>query len=486
MASIPNLPVVVDLSTVTATKNGGVGPAEPYLLTVFFQLDGGTMRIETRADGKLVLRGEPVVRRTNSRHGNLPQIRDGETVPVPDSVGRFATTMRPIPLPGSLGDLVVGGASGAVGMLYVLAEQDGLPDHAILAAYDTLVEEFTKELRKIRDGIVIDPANPATNPFTVSEEVKKAITERIAAKVRDTILKNTFLVLNADDILGSDVLVFTEAGLLADRSQPFSKRFDEGVPGDWTVRGSATATLPTDFARRRRVTLDLDKLTCVTANESGLAGPDEPYLWNLFFTIDGSTVSLGNNFRLAGTAVVVGSPGSQGNLGVDPVSAGQTIQIPDAVGRFAPQLDLIPFPPLLRGSLVGGISGVIGCVSVLLERDLVSADAAEAGHQAFNAEVTRVLNELIPTLGVGNATPSPADLEALSGRIGQKVRAAILEEGNILEDLFAALDPDDVVGFQVRLFTHTSLLDDPQQPITATFDQAGHYDLTGSVSATPA
>lgn len=481
MPTIPNVPVVLDLSTVTATRNGGLGAAEPYLLTVPFQLDGTSMRIVARADGKLVLRGDPIVRRTASRHGNIAPIRDGETKPVPDSVGRFTTTMRPIPLPGDLGDLVVGGASGVVGMVYVLNEQDGLSDAAVLAGYDTLVDQFTAELRKVVNAIVIDPANPGTNPFTIGEEVKAAITERISAKVRATILANSGLVFNPDDPIGSDVLVFTEASLVADPSQPFSKRFDEGVPGDWTVRGSATATVPADFARRRRVTLDLDKLTCVTPTEVG----DKPYLWNAVFTIDGTGVSLGPDLRLRGTAAVLTHEGSHGDLGPGPVVAGQVVPIPDAIGRFTPVLDLIPFPIGLRDSLVGGISGVVGCVSVLLEQDLVADDPAEAGHRAFNAEVKRALDELIPTLGVGNATPRPDDLAALGERIGRKVREAILEEGNVLEDFFAGLDPDDVVGFRVLLFTHAGLLEDPQQTVTVTFDQTGRYALTTTVTASP-
>ncbi|PWK86974.1 hypothetical protein C8D88_104135 [Lentzea atacamensis] len=481
MATVPNLPVVLDLSTVTATKNGGIGPAEPYFLTVFFQVDGTTMKIVQRADGKLVLQGEPVIRRTASRHGNMPQMRDGETKPIPDSVGRFVTSMRPIPLSGDLGELVVGGASGVVGMLYVLNEEDGLSDEAILAGYDTLVRQFTAELKKVIAGIVIDPGSPGTNPFTISEEVKQAITERITAKVKATVLANSGLILNPDDPIGSDVVIYTEAALLADPVQQFGKRFDEGVPGDWTVRGSVTATVPADFPRRRRVILDLGKLACVTPTDP--VGGDEPYMWNVFFTIDGSTVTLGENLKLAGTAAIVTTPGSHGNLTANGVSEGQTVEVPDSIGRFAPLLDLIRFPASLRDSLVGGVSGVIGCVSVLLDQDLVADDPAEAGHRAFNAEIKRVLDELIPTLGVGNASPSPDDLAALSGQIGEKVRAAILEEGNVLEDLFAGVDPDDVIGFKVLLFTHAALLADPEQTLTVSFNENGHYDLTATVTA---
>ena len=130
-------------------------------------------------------------------------------------------------------------------------------------------------------------------------------------------------------------------------------------------------------------------------------------MWNVFFTIDGSTVSLRDDLRLRGQAAVTPTPGSHGNLRAGGVAAGQTIEVPDAVGRSTVVLDLVNLPPNLSGALVGGVSGVAGCVSVLLEQNLVAAEAAEAGHQAFNAEIKRILDEIIPTLGVGNVSPSP-------------------------------------------------------------------------------
>jgi hypothetical protein len=488
--SIPALPVVLDISSVKATRNGGVGPAEPYLLTVFFKVDGETMRVVPRADGKLVLAGDPVVRRTDSRHGNLPPVRDGQTVAVPDRVGRAQLRLQPIPLPGALGDAVVGGASGVAGVVYVLAEQDKSPDDAILAGYNALVNQLTAELRALVGSIVVDPATPGASPLTISEPVIEGITARVSTKVKQAVkaasgpFQKLAQALNKDDIIGNEVLLLTEAGLIADRAQSGTTDFrGPDVRGDWTVSWSATATVPADFTRRRRVTIDLDKLTCVSPGE--VAG-DEPYLWNAFFTVDGTTVTLRDSLRLAGRAAVTTTPGSHRNLEPGGVGAGQTVHIPDPVGRTTMVLDLIRFPASVSGSLVGGVSGVAGCVSVLLEQDLVADSAAEAGHQAFNAEVTRILDELIPTLGLGNVTPSPEDLAAASGRIAEKVREAVLEEGNILQDLFAGADADDVVGFNVFLFPHKALLAEPRATITATYGDAGRYQVAGTVTAVPA
>lgn len=357
--TIPALPVTLDISTVKATKNGGIGPAEPYLLTVFFKIDGETMKIVQRTDGKLGLTGEPVVRRTDSCHGDLPAIRDGQTVGVPDKVGRTTFALQPIPLPGTLGEAVVGGASGIAGVLYVLAEEDNSPDDAILAGYKALVDQLTVELRALVRSIVVDPAAPGASPFVITDEIKAEITERITVRVTQAVkaasgpFQKLAQALNKDDIIGNDVLLFTEAGLLADRTQSGTERFSgAGVRGDWTVAWSAVATVPADFTRRRRVTFDLAKLTCVSPGE---IGGDEPYMWNVFFTIDGTTVTLRDDLRLAGQAAVTPTLGSHGNLQAAGVGPGQTIQVTESVGRATVVLDLIRFPAGLSGALVGGV-----------------------------------------------------------------------------------------------------------------------------------
>ena len=74
----------------------------------------------------------------------------------------------------------------------------------------------------------------------------------------------------------------------------------------------------------------------------------------------------------------------------------------------------------------------------------------------------------------------------MSSRVAEKVRAAVLEEGNVLEDIFAGIDPEDVVGFNVFLFTHRALLAQAHRTIKATYGEVGRYSLVGTAIAAPA
>lgn len=62
--------------------------------------------------------------------------------------------------------------------------------------------------------------------------------------------------------------------------------------------------------------------------------PDPPYLWTVFFKVDGATVSV-VGLAPQGSASVVGTEGNEGDLGDAPVgpSVG-TWQVPASIGSF--------------------------------------------------------------------------------------------------------------------------------------------------------
>ena len=97
-------------------------------------------------------------------------------------------------------------------------------------------------------------------------------------------------------------------------------------------------------------TVKLSSIHC--RDEADGIGDAEPYLWTIFFKIDGETIKHApNSLVLTGDAVFHFGPGSHGNLGTKSVNAGQTVQIPAAIGEWHIQLQPIvltktapPFP----------------------------------------------------------------------------------------------------------------------------------------------
>ena len=70
-------------------------------------------------------------------------------------------------------------------------------------------------------------------------------------------------------------------------------------------------------------------------NIGGESGSAEPYLWTVFFKIDGDTAHVLPSLFLAGTATVLTTPGNHGDLGGGGVDAGDDVPIPPELGEFS-------------------------------------------------------------------------------------------------------------------------------------------------------
>src|SRR5262245_39997389 len=182
------------------------------------------------------------------------------------------------------------------------------------------------------------------------------------------------------------------------------------------------------FMDKLDVKLRLEDVHCF--DEGDGPGSAEPYLWTVFFKIDGDTTFVNPLFTLQGTATVVGTRGNHGDLPNHDVDAGESVLIPAALGEFATTLKPIPLQPTTPDGTTE-VGGVLGVVTVLLEQDNTPNSAIAKGHRALNQAVRDALNELIPTLNFAHREPTPEEIEAMKKQIGDKVDDTISDNVSI-------------------------------------------------------
>jgi hypothetical protein len=199
------------------------------------------------------------------------------------------------------------------------------------------------------------------------------------------------------------------------------------------------------------VKIKLDNIHCTDEGDS--AGSAEPYLWTVFFKIDGDTTHVDSSLTLQGTATVIGTPGNHGNLGVHDVDAGDDIPIPPALGEFSTMLKPIPVDGL-PGTTV---SGVIGCIVILLEQDETPGHAVARGHEVLNQAVQTALDELIATLSFAHQSPTDEDIKALTDKVGKHVEDAIADGVSVWDWLTAFGNEDDKIGSKVFYASHSDI-----------------------------
>lgn len=231
----------------------------------------------------------------------------------------------------------------------------------------------------------------------------------------------------------------------------------------------------------------LDNIRC--HDEGDGWGNAEPYLWTVFFKVDGDTLVVNSDGPAApflqGAPTVVGTPGNHGNLGNTDVDEGDTVAVPAIIGEYRTILKPIPLTtPLLGLSEVGGM---IGCIAVLMEEDDTPSSAIARGHEALDRGVRDRLAELLGTLSVSKTEPTDEDIAALSDKIGDAVKSAIGDGVSVIDWLVAFGNMDDQIGSAVFRFSHNQLEQaaGASIPFSRRWDNEGDWELFGHIKATP-
>ena len=230
-----------------------------------------------------------------------------------------------------------------------------------------------------------------------------------------------------------------------------------------------------------RVWMKLDHIHCY--DEADGWGDAEPYLWTVFFKIDGESVTLTEGLTLSGTATVIGTPGSHGNLGTSDVDVGDDVSIPDALGEWSPYLSPIKVPESLQPLAGDDLGGVVGVVCVLMEEDNVTDDGAEAGHAALNSAVQSALDDIIATRSFSNPDITDAEIDAYMDAVSNAVEDAVKSQQNFFEDIWSFLNSDDTIGTKVFYFKHDDLAMGDVLAFSQRWGEDGDWEIFGNVNA---
>ena len=227
------------------------------------------------------------------------------------------------------------------------------------------------------------------------------------------------------------------------------------------------------------VKVTLSNIHCYDEGDS--IGSAEPYLWTVFFKIDGDTAHVNTGMFLEGTATVVATPGNHGDLGPGGVDGGEDVPIPPELGEFSTILTPIP----VDGNTTTNLPGVVGCVVILLEQDSTPDHAVATGHQTLNDAVQQALNDLIPTLHLGHTSPSDDDIKKLTDKIGKQVEDAISDQVSIWDWLKVLGNMDDKIGSAVFYKSQSDILSALMDGIAIEqeWENEGDWKIMGRIGA---
>jgi hypothetical protein len=232
------------------------------------------------------------------------------------------------------------------------------------------------------------------------------------------------------------------------------------------------------------VKFNLSNVKCY--DEADNDGGAEPYLWTVFFKIDGDTVIVNDQFHLEGTASVFGTHGNHGNLEDTDVKENETVPIPDSIGRFETTLKPIPVKPI-PGLTVGGVVGVI---AILMEEDSTPEDAVAEGHGQLDTALQNILNNLIPTLGWDKQDITKGEEKEIEREITSAIRSAIVNEVDFWDIAWGFItlnnNQDDRIGTAKFILSYKELegLSGSAISLKQALDGAyGSWQINGSVTA---
>jgi hypothetical protein len=183
-------------------------------------------------------------------------------------------------------------------------------------------------------------------------------------------------------------------------------------------------------------------------------GSAEPYLWAVFFKIDGDNFAVQSGSGLIGSPVIVSTNGSHGNLGDTDVDAGDDVTIPESIGAWSTQLKPIPIhDPVVRALLrQDNLPGIAGVVMTLMEEDGWPHSLANDGYSAFVNAVHLAVVKVAADFQRATSAPTEEEIkeriDQVKGTAASTVKTQVKGSMNAWELLWFGTfgDNDDTIG----------------------------------------
>jgi hypothetical protein len=211
--------------------------------------------------------------------------------------------------------------------------------------------------------------------------------------------------------------------------------------------------------------IKLENIHCYDeADGWGLA---EPYLWPVFFKIDGDSFAVQTGSGLIGFPVIESRNGHHENLGTDAVDAGDDVTIPESLGVWNSSLKPIPInDPLIKSVIGDDLAGIAGVVVVLMEEDGWPDSLADTGYNALVNAVQLAVAKVAASFQKATEKPTKEEINAAietvkstaSGTVHDAVKAAMSGWELLWYATFG--DNDDRVGNEVWTVNHDDLEED--------------------------
>ncbi|WP_433622015.1 hypothetical protein [Nocardia sp. CA-120079] len=241
------------------------------------------------------------------------------------------------------------------------------------------------------------------------------------------------------------------------------------------------------------VKIALKNLHC--HDEGDGLGNAAPYLWPVFFKVDGEGYAVRSaTAGLAGAPVIEARPGGHGNLGRSEegktVNVGHNVGVPAALGTWDSTLKPIPIvDETLRARFGNDLPGFAGVVVVLMEEDGWPGDVPRKAYAALVAAVSKGVTEVAAEFQHAMTAPTKAEIEtklaaikdAAADKVTKAVKAAMSDPEKVWFATFG--DNDDLIGSHGWVFGYDEL-SAPVIDFSQRWRNEGDWTLTGSVTTT--